>query len=72
MECLSAVVRCSSLLWGVVLDYVWSGTVRIDTGIPFYSTVEYDQALAIIPAIATLGFLIAFLMRESYCRPVGE
>jgi len=59
-------------LVGIVLDYVWDGTVRIDSGIPFYAPHHYDLALAIIPAISLLGFLLSFFMRESHCRPVGE
>jgi MFS family permease len=57
---------------GIVLDWVWDGTVSADGGVPVYTPANYDTALVIIPVASGIGFLLSLLMRESHCRPVGE
>lgn len=59
-------------LIGIVLDWVWDGTVSADSGVPVYTAANYDTALLIIPLASALGFLLSLMMRESHCRPVGE
>lgn len=57
---------------GIVLDWVWDGTVSADGGVPVYTPANYDSALVIIPFASAIGFLLSLLMRESHCKPVGE
>ncbi|WP_416897601.1 MAG: MFS transporter [Minwuia sp.] len=57
-------------LVGIVLDLAWDGTVTADGAVPYYSPAHFDTALSVLPILVGIGFLISFVMRESYCRPV--
>ncbi|MDN3507916.1 MAG: MFS transporter [Simkaniaceae bacterium] len=51
---------------GWVLSASWSG--KMDGDIPYYSLLEYQRALSLIPVIYFVGLIAAlFFIRETYC-----
>ncbi|MCH9613780.1 MAG: hypothetical protein SP1CHLAM54_07890 [Chlamydiia bacterium] len=54
-------------LVGYFLSLTWDG--KIEQGVPIYAPAMFEIALAVVPAIFFLGFLIStFAIRETYCK----
>ena len=51
-----------------VLDYTWDGTIVDQAKI--YSADNYHTAMLILPISLFLAFLLSFLLKETYCRPM--
>ena len=54
---------------GALLDANWDGTMQ--AGARVYSLAAYEMALLVMPACAAVGLITAFLVRETYGRPVA-
>jgi len=57
-------------LVGLILDWAWDG--RIEAGARVYGPAAFDSALATLPAASLVALGVAFLIRETHCRPQAE
>jgi MFS family permease len=57
---------CFQPIIGWLLDLHWNG--YIVNGVPFYSAMEFRNALLALPCCLLLGFIFALLLRETYCK----
>ncbi len=53
-------------LIGWVLDLHWDG--HMQNGAPLYSAHAFHLAFILLPICLALGFLLAFLVKETYCQ----
>lgn len=58
-------------LIGLVLDYMWSGQKDAE-GVPIYTLLDFQQALAVLPVILAIAFLLTPFIHETYCRPLNK
>jgi MFS family permease len=73
----TAFVNCFSVAAGALmqpaigwlLDRNWDG-VMVD-GARVYSAATFDAALLSLPILVGIAFLLSFLIRETWCRPLG-
>lgn len=56
-------------LIGFLLDLNWDG--RLEAGARVYSAAAYEVGLSVIPISFAVALLAAFLVRETWCRPVS-
>ncbi|MDH3232278.1 MAG: MFS transporter [Alphaproteobacteria bacterium] len=54
---------------GLLLDLQWGGTLK--GGARVYDLAAYDNALLTMPALYLAALFFAFVIRETWCRPVG-
>ncbi len=54
---------------GWLLDQFWDGTIV--SGIPFYSTLNYQYALSVLPIGLIIGGCLTFFLKETHGRPQG-
>ncbi len=55
---------------GWLLDLNWDGTMV--AGARVYTLAAYNTAFLVLPVILAVGVGAALLVRETWCRPVGE
>ncbi len=53
-------------LVGGIMDYGWDG--RLVDGVRLYSTANYQYGFAAMSAFVLMAFVVATLVRETYCR----
>ena len=53
---------------GWLLNYTWDG--KMVDGIRMYSMSSYQAALLTLPVALAIGILMAFLIKETNCRPI--
>lgn len=51
-----------------ILDYTWTETDLIVDQAKVYSAESYQIAMFVLPAATFLGFLVSFLLKETYCE----
>lgn len=57
-------------LIGWLLQKNWDGAML--QGLPFYSNTDFRSALFILPVSLLLAILVAFSIKETYCRRINE
>lgn len=57
-------------LCGHLMDWHWQGIVNND--IPVYSISDYHTAFALIPIGFVISFVVACLLRDTYCQRLSE
>jgi MFS family permease len=59
-------------LLGLLLDTVWDE--RMEGGVRYYGTGDYELAMLVLPAALVIGLIAAALVRETWCgeRPRGR
>lgn len=55
---------------GMVLDYGWQG--QMHQGVPIYDVTSYEHAMLVLPLSLVCAFVMAFFVRETYCKPLEE
>lgn len=58
------------ILMGLVLDLHWEGTVL--AGVRVYPEAGYQLAFIIMPLVCIIGVIASLIVRETYCRPLGD
>ncbi|MBT5415303.1 MAG: MFS transporter [Rhodospirillaceae bacterium] len=58
-------------LLGLLLDLAWDG--RMENGVRYYGTGDYERAMLVLPATLVVGLIAAALVRETWCgeAPAG-
>lgn len=56
--------------FGKLMDSGWSHTMV--NSVPVYAASDYSRAMLIMPIAFVVAFIAACLLRETYCRKVGE
>lgn len=55
-------------LFGILLGLHWNHTMV--NQVPFYSAQDYLLAMTIVPVAFALGWLVAFFIKETYCKSI--
>jgi MFS family permease len=64
--CVAGGAICQPLV-GYLIHLSWDGTMK--AGIPYYSVVEFQKALVVIPICYLLcAFCARFMVKETYCK----
>lgn len=56
----------SQQIFGYLIDLKWNHVVK--NGIPIYSHANFDLALKIFPLTILIGLILAFCVKETYCK----
>jgi MFS family permease len=57
-------------LIGRLLDLHWRG--HSNTGAPIYTLANYQHAFVVLLSILGIAFVLLLLVKETYCKPLGE
>lgn len=72
-----AFANMGSILVGAVLQPIFGRVLEFSTGrtvhdIALLTRGDFSIALSLLPLCSLLAFLMVFLMKETYCRPLAE